>query len=357
MHTRLWVGAALAVWATAGAALADDARSVRLVGAAPGAEDPAAKAFVLDLTVTKGDGAFQQAVGGWYAALPPAVGSGEVTGTCVRSQCAIDVDQTGAKLSLSGDFTGAAASAGRFALADESGKVTAEGAASFSPLAGAVDGVGELAAPDAVGGAELKTLLEWSGVQVSSGNADPPKWPDDTQREALAGWQNSQGEPMTGLVTAKDLAALRTAALAAKAKTGWTVLGDDKAGWSAGYPAKLLPNASTAGAERRFVSADGKALLTLSVTAPLSDDAFSALVDQLTADAPGRSDKTYTRVNGDLALSYVEAGKTVTIACHNREGGLARLSFSRPAGVDDPWGPFDIIMASSLVVSDDLKAP
>jgi hypothetical protein len=237
----------------------------------------------------------------------------------VRSQCAIDVDQSDAKLSLGGDFTGPASN-GRFALTGDDDEVTAEGATRLAPLAGDIPGVGALAPPDAVGGAELKSLLEWSGIAVSSGNAEPPALPDDTEREALAEWQNSQGEPMTGRITVSDLAALRSRAESVKSKDGWTRIGDERAGWSAAYPAALLPKASASGAERRFANADGKAVLVVPMEPGLSDDGFSALVDKLAADAPDRSDKAYTRVNGDLDLSYVEAGRKVTVACHNRAG-------------------------------------
>src|ERR1700722_12871710 len=132
MRGNLWgTTAMLAVVLACGVARADpddQARTGRLIGSAPTAQDPAAKSFVLDLSIAKGDGAFQETVTGWYAGLPPSSDSGEVTGTCVRDQCAIDIPVTNAKLSLTGDFNGPA-SAGRFALAnDDAGKVTAEGA-------------------------------------------------------------------------------------------------------------------------------------------------------------------------------------------------------------------------------------
>jgi len=347
-------GAVVLALMTASAALADDdARSVRLIGSAPDAEDPAPRRFVLDLTLTKGDGAFEQKVDGWFAALPPAVGSGEATGSCAAGRCAIEVSLTDAKLSLSGEFA-AGASAGRYALADDDGKVTAQGAASFQPLTGAVPGLGELAAPEAVTGGELKSLLEWTGLEVMSGNA-VPDWPDDAERDSLAGWQNSQGEAMTGLIFAGDLAKLRANAAAEKARSGWTRI--EGVGWSAAYPAALLPNASVSGAERRYASADGSAGLTIVIAGPLDDEAFSALTDQLTADAPGRTDKSYTRVNGDLTLNYVEAGRSVTIACHNRAGGLARLTFTHPAAEEAKWSLYDTVLVSAFDVGDDLKAP
>lgn len=360
MTMRAWGMAALAAisagaLATAAAA-EDEGRPVRLIGSMPSAVEPLAKTFVLDLVVSKGEGAFKQTIGGWYAALPPAIGSGEVSGTCVHDQCAIDVDLSDTKLSLSGDFTEAAVSAGRFAVANDDVKVTTEGAASYAPVSGAIPDVGVLAAPEAVGGAELKDLLEWGGVSVFVGNADAPQWPDDTEREALAGWQNSKGEPMTGLITVADLGALRTGAETAKADSGWTSLGGPKSGWTAGYPARLLPKAEIGAFGQRFSSADGGAVLEIAVLAPKSEDDFAAYADKLGEDAPDRSEKSSTRINGDLNLTYVQGDRQVTVVCHNRPGGLAQLTFTRPKDKEELWGPFDVILASSLTVTDDLKA-
>ena len=65
------------------------------------------------------------------------------------------------------------------------------------------------------------------------------------------------------------------------------MLGDAAHGWTAGYPAAVLPKASRAGAEQRFASADGRAVLVVAVDPPLSNDAFDALVERLTADRAG----------------------------------------------------------------------
>jgi hypothetical protein len=357
MKTAVW-GAAALVLAFASAAMADDdaGRAVRLIGAAPGAEDPMAKAFVLDLTVTKADGMFKEDVKGWYAALPPTTGSGAVTGSCVRNQCAIDVDQSDGKLSLTGDFTGGGASSGVFAVADDEGKPKTQGPASYSALSGPIPGVGDLAAPNAVTGPDLKSLLDWSGGQMDTGNF-VPDMPDDSMREGLATWQQGQNEPATGLITTVDLATLRTNADAAKAKAGWTKIGDDKRGWSAGYPAALLPKATTVGAEQHFTSADGAATLVVAIEPAISGDDFSARMEKETADAPGRSSNNYTRVNGDMTQTYVQDGHLTVAVYHNREGGLARLVFTRPADKSDDWALYDNVIASSFSVSDDLKAP
>lgn len=357
MRARRLGMAAAGLWLVASAAVADDpGRSVRLIGQAPSAADPAAKAFVLDLWLTKGDGAFKQDIKGWYAALPPdPSASGEVSGACVSSACVVNVDVPNAKLALTGDFTTGAAGAGGFALTDDDDKPTAQGAASFAPLPAAIPGVGEIAAPDAVTGTELKSLLEWAGQSVSSDIFDPDV-PDDTERDALASWQNSHDEPATGLITTGDLATLRKGAADGKAAAGWTKIGGKAQGWSAGYPAALMPKAETVGREQRFASADGKASLVVAVDPPVSGEDFVALVEKETADAPGRSSNNYARINDDLTHSYAEGGRQVTVILHRREGGLARLVFTRPETADD-WAAYDNLIPSSFVVSDEVKAP
>ena len=356
MRAGFFGTATIGLWLIATAALADDpGRSVRLIGQAPSAADPAAKAFVLDLWLTKGDGAFKQDIKGWYAALPPdPAASGEVSGACVSSACVVNVDVPNAKLALTGDFTTGAGGAGGFALTDEDDKPTAQGAASFAALPASAPGVGEIAAPDAVTGTELKNLLEWAGQTVSSDLFDPDV-PDDTERDALSSWQNSHDEPATGLITTADLVTLRQGAASGKAAASWTVIGDKAHGWSAGYPAALLPKAESSGNEQRFSSADGKASLVVAVDPPISSDDFAALVEKQTADAPDRSSNNYTRINDDLTHSYVEGGQQVTVVMHRRDGGLARLMFTRPASSDD-WTLYDNLIPSSFVVSDEVKA-
>jgi hypothetical protein len=344
------------LFAMAAAARADDATSVRLIGTAPSGDDPVPKTFVLDLSVTKGDSAFQSTVTGWFAALPPDMSSDEVSGSCVRSECAVQVSVDGGKLSFSGDFTGARASSGRFSLTDDDGKAKAEGVTDFKPITGAVGDLGLLAPPDAVTATELRELLLWSDVNQGFNNADDVA-PGDSERDGLASWQQSNSKPMTGLIFAADLAALRANAEAARKAAGWTKIEGDKQAWSAAYPAALLPKASGSGSERRFASADGKAVLVVGFDAPMSDDDFSALVDKLTAGGPGRSDQTYTRVNGDMTISYVENGMAVSAAYHDRASGLARLVFSRPKADDKTYELFDALVPDSLKVADDTPAP
>jgi len=78
-------------------------------------------------------------------------------------------------------------------------------------------------------------------------------------------------------------------------------------------------------------------------------------VDKISADRDGRSHVDTTRVNGDLQMSYEEAGLVTTAAYHNRDGGLARLVFTYPVKAKDLYEPYETILQHSLTVTDDLK--
>jgi hypothetical protein len=353
---KILTAALVLAWATAGGVFAEDASppvSVRVIGEAAGAADPMPPKFVLDLELTKGDSAFQSDAKGWFAALPPATASGEISGTCVRGQCALSVDVDNGKLSLTGDIAGQALpSPGRFVITGDDNKTTAEGAVSFSAVSGPIADLGELAPPRAVDGAELRELLMWAAIDQGFSNVDEAgEPPDDIQLDGLASWQQSQDRPMTGLIFAADLAKLRADAQAAKAAAGWTVIGSEKLGWSAAYPAKLLPKATETGGEHRFVSADGRASLIVAFEPPMSEEAFSALVDKLSNDAVEH--RNFTRVNGDMEISYVDKDMTVSAVYRNHARGFGRLVFTRPTADDKTYALFDSVAPASLKVSDE----
>jgi hypothetical protein len=131
-------------------------------------------------------------------------------------------------------------------------------------------------------------------------------------------------------------------------------LGDAAHGWTAGYPTKLLPVASRDGAERRYASADGKALLVIIVAPALSDEDFDALVEAETGDKSGQEDRGYTRVNGDMEIAYTLAGVRRAAAFHNREGGFARAVFTYPAG-SETYQPYETRLIRALRVTRGLK--
>ena len=332
------------------------ARSLRLIGTAPGAHDAVPTAFVIDARVKPGDGEFQSTIEGWFAAITTPATSGELSGTCVEKHCALAVDLDGSKLAITGDFGDAAGPVpARFALKDDQDKPVQDGAATLSPLTGDVPGLGALAAPDAIDGAAFDDLLMWAHEIVSSGSPNTDAVPDGFARDSLASWQREKDRLATGLIFVADLDQLRSERMAAMKSAGWTPLGDTAHGWSGGYPAALLPKADPAGGEQRFASADGKARLVVAVDPPMSSDTFDAFVETTTADRAGRNHVNTTRVNADLEARFEEGGVVTVAVYHNREGGLARLVFTYPADQSDTFEPFDAILQRQFRAGDDLK--
>jgi hypothetical protein len=360
MRTGLAAAFGLALGLCAGAVLAQPpapaAKTLRLTGAAPSAADPAPKTFILDIQVKPGDSDPETTLDGWFASSAEPAASGEVSGSCVQTHCVLDAELVNAKLVLTGDFGDAAGPvAAHFVVKDDDDKTVQEGAATLTPLTGPIAGLGVLAAPDAINEIQLDDLLVWNNETVSSGSPPSDEPPSSGQRESLAAWQEEKGRLATGLIFTTDLTELRADAGAARKKAGWTTLGDAAHGWSAGYPAAVLPKASRSGSEQHFTSADGKATLVVAVDPPMTSDAFDAFVDKVSADRDGRSDVSTVRVNGDLEMSYAEGGVVTAAMYRNRAGGLARVVFTYPVAGRDAYDPFETIVPHSLVVTDDLK--
>jgi len=333
----------------------EGARTLRLIGDAPAAKSGAPRRFVLDLRIKPGDGEFQSDLAGWFAGLDDTPPYGAVEGSCVEKHCALTVQVEDGKLALAGDFLDAAGAVqARLTVKDGDDKVTAQGAVTLRPLAGPIAGVGALADPAAVDAAELEQLLTWNQQTGPTGQdaGDPPS---DSQRETLADWQKAKGRTGTGLILVSDLAELRAGAAAARKAAGWTELGDKAHGWSAGYPAAVLSRPSRAGAEQRFASADGKALLAITLDAPMSSADFDALVERETADHPDRESVSYSRVNADMDMRYESKGVVHVLAWHSRDGVMARLSYSYPTAAADTYSPYDTIIPSSFKVTDEAK--
>ncbi len=357
---KLWFGVAvLMAFAVVGtAARADDPppKPLRLIGETPPIKGPdgkpgAARRFVIDATVKPGDGEFQSTLGGWFAGLDDDPPVGEISGSCVEKHCAFTVSVQDGKMSFTGDLLDAGGPVvAHFTVKDDDDKVAGQGSVTLRPLKGPIAGFGPLAAPDAVDALAFSELLIWNHQSGPSGErAGEPV--DDTQREALVDWQKSKQRAGTGLIFVSDLAQLRAEAAAAKKAAGWTVLGDAAHGWTAGYPAALLPRAG----KGSFTSADGKVALTFAIDAPMTGDAFDALVEKETADNAARSNVGYNRVNGDMDLHYEEKGVFHVLAWHHRDGGLARMSLSYPEAAAETFDPYTSILTGAFVVSDELK--
>jgi len=332
----------------------EPAKTLRIIGEAPTASDPVPKRFVAELTEAQGDSSAQTTLTGWLASIEAPASSGEVTGACVEQHCTFTADLDGTRLEITGDFAVHGLVSARFAVKDDD-KTTQQGAVSLAPLGDTVPGLGVLAPANALNAGQLDQLLTWARQNVASGWGDPDDAPDGFARESLGSWQNDKGRLATGLFFTADLAQLKAEMAAAQKAAGWTPLGDPAKGWSTGYPAAVLPKASRNGAEQRFASADGKAMLVVAVDPPMSGDAFDAFVESTSADREGRNHVDTTRVNGDLAMRYEEKGVITVAVYRNREGGLARLVFTYPADKADAYQPYDIILQRSLTVTDGLK--
>ncbi|HEY3695344.1 hypothetical protein [Phenylobacterium sp.] len=349
-------GAALAAAPPPAADAQPAGRPLRVVAEAVSSIGGLHPRFVIDAVVTPGDSAFHSDVRGWFAALPPGAGSDTIEGACVEAQCALSGSLAVGKMALSADLAGdGPPAAGRLILSDDDGRKIGESAMRLTPVTGPIPGLGELAAPDAVGAVELADILMWNGSPPGFSNGDdgPVSW---LQRQALAEWQASHAHPANGLVLTADLVELRRQADKAKAAAGWAAMGDPARGWTAGYPAALLPRAVPAGlGEKRFTSADGQAVLAVSVGPPLSGPAFDAFVEGQVADRPGVENRSYTRVNGDMEITYEEKGQVVSAAYHNRTGGFARVEFTHPVARKQAFAAFDTILPRSLRVTDTLS--
>jgi hypothetical protein len=349
-------GLALSLCAASGWTQTPEVKTLRLSGAAPTASGPAPQTFVIDAEVKPGDGDFQTSIDGWMASIAEPASSGEVDGSCVEHRCGLTADLPNAKFILTGDFGDATGPvAVHFTVKDGDDKTVQEGAAIVQRLTGPVAGLGELAAPNALTEAQMDDLLMWNQQTVTSGSPPGDDPPSGSQRDTLAEWQNGKGRLATGLIFTADLAELRAGAEAARKAAGWTPLCDAAHGWSAGYPAAVLPKSSRVGPERRYASANGEAVLVIAIDAPMSSDDFDAFVEKVTADRAGRTEVNTIRINGDLQMSFQQAGMVTVAAYHNRDNGLARVVFTYPAKAKDAYEPIETIVQHSLVATDDLK--
>ncbi|MDB5432488.1 MAG: hypothetical protein JWP35_3604 [Caulobacter sp.] len=353
-----WTAIALAASAVlmSSPARADDdpGKVLRLVGYTTG---PGPKTFVIDARIVAGDSAFDSQVTGWATSLDPEGGYGEVSGRCVETRCALSIRMGDAGMEAVADV-GAGGSDGRYTYERQDDEKTSAGTLHLAPLTGPLPGgLGPLADPDAIHAPELADLLMWNGAEAGFRYKDPNELPDASLRDRLGGWQAGHQRPSTGLITDADLQLLRTGAEETRKTLGWTPLGDKAGTWRTGYPAALLPKATTVGREQHFAGADGKAELIVALDPPMSDEAFDALVDKETADSETRSSVNYNRSGGDMELRYEENSVVTVASWHNREGGMARQVLRYPADQNDTYVVVADILPAVFAASDDFKAP
>ena len=354
-----WSAIALAVSAVlmAAPARADDdpGTVVRLVGSSTG---PGPKTFVIDARIKPGDTTFESQVSGWITSLDPEGGYGELSGHCVETHCALGMRVGDASMEIVADVGAGGASDGRYTYERQDDEKKLTGALRLTPLSGPLpNGLGPLAAPDAITAPALADLLMWNGAEAGFHYSDPKELPDASLRDRLGGWQAAHQRPSTGLITDGDLQLLRSGAEETRKTLGWTPLGDKDGTWRTGYPAALLPKATTVGREQHYASNDGKAELIVALDPPMSSDDFDALVDKETADSETRSSVNYNRSGGDMELRYEEKGVVTVASWHNRDEGMARQVLRYPADQNDTYVVVADILPAVFAVREDFKAP
>ena len=348
------------------AAADDDAIVLHLTGDAPAAAENGPRHFVINATLSKDDEGYS--VSGWLAVLPPgaepAASSNELKGGCVKKHCDLTVDLNNSTVNIGADVDGHTGLAnGKFEIAAIPGFQEASGGPiTFRPFTDSVPGLGELVRPDAIDSRTLDDLLMWAGTGHGFQGTDDVHPIDNDEQETLASWQIQNQKPMTGLLFVADLALLTSQRADAQKAVGWTTLGGQGLGWSAGYPAKLLPAASRNGAEQRFASADGKATLVVTIDPPMGNEEFNTAMEKLINDeVPGQTDRNYALGGDNMQISYTEGGDRVSAYYYRRGGGVARLMLRYPAPAENAQpgqNPIDDIastIAGSFRVGDAVK--
>ena len=152
--------------------------------------------------------------------------------------------------------------------------------------------------------------------------------------DSILAYQASVKAPADGVVSARQLAALKTAAEKARAGVGFKTLDDAATGIRIGAPMKLLEKRSVAAGHTRLISRDGS--ISLDLLAPTgAQSSLADLYSLLTADAPGRK-VTYKAIKPGafFVVSGEESGRKFYLRYEQAaDGGAARgFSFAFPAG-------------------------
>ena len=335
---KAWTGLALALLAApAFAHQAPETR--RWLGELAGAPEGAPVRIVVDARRSPGYQPFQTQLEGWLAVLAPVSAGDDFDETCVSGRCAItaglDAGELAIAADLAGDKTGPVEGEYTYTA---NGEAPVKGAVRFTPLAGPPPGLSAFVPPDAVTAQELSGMLDILGFEQGFTNDFATQPPTDRERRGVAQWQAARQRGGGGLILTDDLALLRKEAEAERWKHFWQNI--QGRGWQGGYPAGILDIASGAGTDetgRRFTSEKGDAYVEFSNRPPVTDAAWEALVEERTADRPGREGRGYTRVNDDLEVAYAEGGQNVSEVYHRREGSLVRMILSYPAAEAEAW--------------------
>ena len=336
---KAWIGFALMLTAAAPAAAEEAPATRRWLGELSGVPAGGPGRIVVDARLAPGYEKFETQLSGWLAVLDPALGGDDFNETCVSDRCAITAGLDSGELAIAADLGGDASGPveGRYTY-EANGEAPVAGTVRFTPLTGPPPGLSAFAPPNAITAQELSGLLDILGFEQGFTNDFEDGPPGDRERRGVAQWQAARERPGSGLILQDDLALLRKEAEAERWKHFWQNI--QGRGWQGSYPAGILYIASGAGTDptgRRFTSEKGDAYVEFSNRPPMTDEAWEALVEERTADRPGRESRGYTRVNDDMEVAYTEGGKNVSEVYHRREGSLVRMILSYPAAEAEAW--------------------
>lgn len=334
---KVW---ALALVLIAAPALAEEApQTRRWLGELSGLPEGGPARIVVDARLSPGYEPFQNELEGWLAVLTPSLGGDDFDETCVSGRCAITAGLDAGELAIAADLAGETPgpTEGQYTYT-ANGEEAVKGVVRFTPLAGPPPGLSAFAPPDAVTAQELSSMLDILGFEQGFTNDFETGPPTDRERRGMAQWQAARERGGGGLILSDDLIVLRKEAEAERWKHFWQNI--QGRGWQGSYPAGTLYIASGAGTDptgRRFTSEKGDAYVEFSNRPPVTDEAWEALIEERTADRPGREGRGYTRVNDDFEVAYTEGGKNITEVYHRREGSLVRMILSYPVADAEAW--------------------
>lgn len=332
--TRRWP-LVLAVLACAVLAWIEPATAERMVfaGALPPSAGTATPGrFIVEVEVWPVPDTDRHEMSGWLALLQPRARGGGATGACEAQVCKVQGGALYETLRLNGALLDPASTSASF-IYDGPGASEQTGDAQLVRLTSLDLGdLGVLAPDKAVGGRELADLLDWAGFTPGFRNDREDGPPAESERKALARWQDAQGRPAAGLIRAGDLEELRAARARTQAEWRWTPVSGE--GWKGGAPLALMTAQAEPG---RYASPDGEARLSMRLDPAMDDEAWRAFVAERTSQDENKTVLDGTRIDDDMEVTFTVADRTTHTAYHRTPKGVASLVFSYPTAQAGQW--------------------
>ena len=315
------------------------------------AQRPRPAGFVIDAVISKGYEPLQSQVSGWFSALPPDAASDDISGSCIEDRCVLNVDLEDGKLSLTGDFAKAGATAfqGRAILSESYGDTpkgeapatyTSSWATTFPASAG-------WRPTGAVGEHELAALAVWAGATYGFNYTDDGP-PGDMERDALGQWQ--AGGRAAGPGPDPGRPARRPARRGGR-REGQGAL-DARRGQ--GLEGGLSRRPAVAGGPRPLRLGRRQGEHRLFGVGAGRRRRLGRAVDEAHAEDDGRDVQGYTRVNDDMEVTMLEGGTRTFVVLHRRKGGVAKMVLTYPNEAPGGLDAYEAILPREFMVTDEV---